>query len=227
MNDVPDLGPIPQRITVESDQVRRAPQGIRWRTLRSAPPCNVLPVETQQSVSVEFLDELTHDTLQDVLASLARIDISPDQRDFSLPALDVLEKSRQDTSRRTFAILLRRLHADDVVGIGVLQPNGADHNVWPSPRPHVLLRGFSVDARYQGQGIGTAATDEAVALAQRTFPMAATVVLTVHVRNVAGQRVYERAGFTYTGRRVSGRAGEERVMSRPLSTDAPASPATK
>lgn len=34
VNDVPDLGPIPQRITVESDQVPRAPQGIPCGTGR-------------------------------------------------------------------------------------------------------------------------------------------------------------------------------------------------
>lgn len=84
------------------------------------------------------------------------------------------------------------------MGIGVLQPDGADHTAWPSRQPHVLLRGVSVDARYQAQGIGTAATGEAVALAQRAFPLVEAVVLTVHVDNVAGQRAYARVGFTPT-----------------------------
>ena len=172
----------------------------------------------QQAVSVEFLDEVSRDALPDVLNDLAGIEIHPDQRDFSLPASAVLENSRHDPSRRTFAILLQGLHTVEVVGIGVLQPNGADHKLWPLRQPHVLLRGFSVDARYQGQGIGAAATGEAVALAQRTFPMAVAVVLTVHVNNVAGQRAYERVGFAYTGRLVFGRAGEEYVMSVPLRT---------
>ena len=170
----------------------------------------------QAAVSVEFLDELTDDEISDVLACLTRVEISPDQRDFSLPASSVLEKSRENPSRRTFAILLRTLDAAQVVGIGVLEPDGADRIAWPSGQPHVLLRGVSVDARYQRQGIGTAATREAVALAQRAFPLADAVVLTVHVHNEAGQRAYARVGFTYTGRRVSGRAGDEYVMSRPI-----------
>lgn len=178
-----------------------------------------------QRVMVKFLDELAEDAAPDVLARLEKINISPEQRDFSLPASDVLEKSRHDSSRRTFAILLEGAEEVDVVGIGVLQPGGGDHNVWPSRRPHVLLRGFSIDARFQGEGIGTAATREAVALAQRTFPAAAAMVLTVHIDNVAGQRVYERAGFTYTGRRVPGRAGEEYVLTRSLNAAETPNPA--
>jgi RimJ/RimL family protein N-acetyltransferase len=184
-------------------------------------------VGTQLVVRVKFLDELTKAAAADVLASLACLDISPDQRDFTLPASAVLEKSRHEPERRTFAIFLGELHAAKVVGIGVLQPDGADRDVWPSGQPHVVLRGFSVDAGYQGQGIGTSATGEAVALAQRAFPTAAAVVLTVHVDNVAGQRAYERAGFTYTGRRVLGRAGEEHVMSTPLAAAESAATADK
>lgn len=180
----------------------------------------------RQDVTVRFLDELSKPAGADVLASLARIDISPDQRDFSMPASAVLEKSRLDPARRTFAIFLAGLRAPQVVGVGVLQPDGADCDAWPSRQPHVVLRGFSVDAGYQGQGIGTAATGKALDLAQRTFPMADAVVLTVHVNNVVGQRAYERAGFSYTGRRVSGRAGEEYVMSRPLLPADPETPAS-
>ncbi|MEX1077999.1 MAG: GNAT family protein [Homoserinimonas sp.] len=167
-------------------------------------------------VSVKFLDELADDAIPEVLASLAFIEISPDQRDFSMPASAVLEKSRRDPSRRAFAIMIGSSDAAEVVGVGVLHPDGADRTVWPSGQPHVLLRGVSVDARHQGQGVGTAATGEAAALAQRAFPMSDAIVLTVHVDNVAGQRAYARVGFTYTGRTVSGRAGEEYVMSRPL-----------
>lgn len=181
---------------------------------------------TRQAVSVELLDELGRDAARDVRAGLARVDISPDQRDFSRPASAVLENSRHDPSRRTFAIFLHGV-AVEVVGIGVLKLGDTDHDLWPSPQPYVVLRGFSVDARYQGRGIGTAATGEAVVLAQRTFPMAAAVVLTVHVNNVAGQRAYERAGFVYTGRRVLGRAGEEYVMCRSLQQSESVTPAAK
>lgn len=126
----------------------------------------------------------------------------------------VLEKSAAEPSRRTFAIVWDSYGSSTVVGVGVLQPDAAEAKVWPSGEPHVVLRGFPVDARYQGKGIGTAATAEAVALAGRLFTTALAVVLTVHVDNIAGQRAYESNGFEYTGRCVLGRAGQERVMAR-------------
>lgn len=89
----------------------------------------------------------------------------------------VLEKSSDDSSRQPFAVCVEGAEASDVVGVGVLQPEGADEHLWPSRRPHVLLRGFSVDAGFQGQGIGTDATRKVVALAQRRFPSAAALVL--------------------------------------------------
>ena len=168
-------------------------------------------------VRVQLLHDLRGVCRADVLRALARVEILPEQDGFSLPASAVLEKSRRDPSRQTFAILVDHQGATAVVGIGVLQPDGADATVWPTQEPHVVLRGFSVDRRWQGHGIGTAAAGEAVALAEQAFPAARAVVLTVHVDNLAGQRAYERAGFTFTGRRVSGRAGEELVMARCLS----------
>lgn len=165
-------------------------------------------------VVVEFLDDMPPGPRTTVVADLAATRLLPAQSAFSLPATAVLEKSRADPSRRTFAILLHHDDAVDVVGIGVLQPNGADAATWPEQTPHVLLRGFSVDARWQQRGIGTRATHEAVLLARRKFSQGLAVVLTVHVDNLAGQRAYERAGFTPTGGRVTGRAGQELVMAR-------------
>jgi RimJ/RimL family protein N-acetyltransferase len=170
-------------------------------------------------VRVQLLDELGDDAAPDVLEALGRLTLPPEQHDFCLPASAVLEKSRADPSRRTFAVLLADRDAVDaveIVGIGVLQADGGGAEVWPSQESHVVLRGFSVDSRFQGRGVGAAATAAAVDLAQRAFPSASHLVLTVHVDNVAGQRVYERSGFEPTGRTVVGRAGEEHVMARPL-----------
>lgn len=163
---------------------------------------------------VKFLDELDQDALPEVLARLEQVSISDEQQDFSLPAATVLEASRQDPSRKVFAIFLRGPATADVVGLGVLQPGGADKDAWPSQQPHVLFRGFSIDVAFQGQGIGTAATRAVLALARQRFPQTA-VVLQVHVDNVAGQRAYERAGFTPTGVQVVGRAGDEYVFACP------------
>lgn len=88
--------------------------------------------------------------------------------------------------------------------------------MWPWGGHHVVLRGFSVDARVQGRGVGSAATSLSIRLARRLFPDAQALVLTVHVSNLAGMRVYERNGFERTGTQVTGRAGQEHVMARRL-----------
>lgn len=182
-------------------------ESARRRKVAAVPP-------QHEHVVLALLDDMPVGQRAKVVADLEATSILPGQSAFSLPPTAVLEKSRTDPSRRTFAILLHHDDGMDAVGIGVLQPCGAGAAAWPEQTPHVLLRGFSVDARWQGRGIGTRATNEAVMLARREFPEAQAIVLTVHVDNLAGQRAYERTGFRPTGRQVSGRAGQELVMAR-------------
>jgi RimJ/RimL family protein N-acetyltransferase len=164
-----------------------------------------------------MLAELPPAERRAVEADLAGLGILPEQGGFSKSPAEVLAKSEGDPSRQTFAILVDEGYGGPtVVGVGVLQADTADAQVWPSQGPHVVLRGFSIDFRYQGRGIGAAAVSQAVALAECRFPGAEAVVLTVHVDNVAGQRAYERSGFWMAGRRVRGRAGAEHVMVRDL-----------
>jgi RimJ/RimL family protein N-acetyltransferase len=168
-------------------------------------------------VRIALLDELTADEAARYEAELAEIDILPEQDDFTLSPAAVLERSRQDPTRRTFAILLdrRRRAASAAVGIGVLHPQRADGAAEAS-LPHVLLRGFSVDARWQARGIGSAAVALAVDLARRVSPEATSMYLNVHCDNEPGIRTYERNGFRMTRQVVMGRAGHEYVMARTL-----------
>ena len=103
-----------------------------------------------------------------------------------------------------------------VVGVGVLHPGAADLTTWPSGTPHIVLRGFLIDGRFQGRGLGTAAARAAIDTAQREYPKASALVLTVGVTNVAARRAYERAGFELTGTQVAGRTEDELVMSASL-----------
>lgn len=170
-------------------------------------------------VSVVLLEDLGRDDARRLEAELRLVEIAPDQSGFSMGAAAVLEKSAVDPTRRTFAVLVDDAGSARAVGIGVLQPDALDHEAWPSQEPYVVLRGFCIDQREQGRGIGTTATRHAIALAERLFPDATDLVLTVHVDNVAGQRAYERCGFQRPGRQVEGRAGQEYVMYRPLLDD--------
>ena len=169
---------------------------------------------------IALLDELTADKAAGYEAELADIDILPEQDDFTLSPAAVLERSRQDPTRRTFVILLnRRRAAPAAVGIGVLHPQWEDAEDAADAAPaqkHVVLRGFSVDARWQARGIGSAAVALAVDLARRLTPEATSLYLNVHCDNEPGIRTYERNGFRMTRQVVMGRAGHEYVMARTL-----------
>jgi len=126
----------------------------------------------------------------------------------------VLSLADADPACRTFVIEVAG--EPTPVGFGVLHRDGADLTTWPDATPHVLLRGLTVDARWQGRGVGAAAVAAVPELTSAWFPDALHVVLTVHTENAAGLRVYDRAGFTRTDAMYAGRAGPEYVMALPL-----------
>jgi RimJ/RimL family protein N-acetyltransferase len=67
----------------------------------------------------------------------------------------------------------------------------------------VGVRGFYVDARHQGRGIGTAVLRALPAYVREHYPEADRIALTVNVANPSAQRAYFRAGFVDTGERYS------------------------
>lgn len=87
----------------------------------------------------------------------------------------------------------------------------------PFDHTTVGLRSFFIDARWQGQGLGTLALDAVLRdLAQRR-PNVRGMVLTVNVRNTPALALYRRAGFRETGGLYhGGRSGPQHVMLRAL-----------
>lgn len=80
-------------------------------------------------------------------------------------------------------------------------------------RPTVGLRSFFVDARWQGQGVGTMALVAAMADITHRYPAVRDVVLTVNLRNAPALALYRRAGFRETGGLYhGGRSGPQHVM---------------
>lgn len=80
-------------------------------------------------------------------------------------------------------------------------------------RPTLGLRSFFVDARWQGQGLGTRALEAALRDLARRHPAARDVVLTVNLRNAPALALYRRAGFRETpGLYHGGRSGPQYVM---------------
>jgi len=80
------------------------------------------------------------------------------------------------------------------------------------------LRSMIVDARQQGQGIGTAMIRALPAHLAQHYPQAESVFLTVNKRNPAARRSYLRGGFVDTGKvYAGGQVGPQDILRMDLS----------
>ena len=104
------------------------------------------------------------------------------------------------------------------VGVLTLQAGAATLAGWPEDHTAWLLRGFLIDRRQQGKGLGTLAAEAAVREAAKlTADLGsgqAGVVLSVNELNPGGQAAYRKAGFEDRGRYEGGDAGPRRIMYR-------------
>ncbi|AKP68422.1 hypothetical protein ABM34_06815 [Companilactobacillus ginsenosidimutans] len=72
----------------------------------------------------------------------------------------------------------------------------------------ILLRAFSVDRRCRRKGYAKAALLELPSFVRENFQNIQRLVLAVNHSNIAAQRLYERVGFTDSGKRIMGKLGE-------------------
>lgn len=176
-------------------------------------------------------DDSPHLDVQQLLAlgEAARLlTLLPGQEAFVGAAPQILEVGLVDPERHPFVVVATpgfNSQGDGtgegaVVGLGVLHVNAATSVDWPEDESAVLLRGFLMGAKSQGQGFGRRATEAAVGaamkLASRLNLPAEGVVLGVNERNVAGLKAYSNAGFLDHGQYLGGRSGPQRIMFKPF-----------
>ena len=106
------------------------------------------------------------------------------------------------------------------IGVLTLQSGAATLAGWPEDGSAWLLRGFLVDRRHQGKGLGTLGAAAAVVAAgklERRHPTGASgVVLSVNEANGPGLAAYLKAGFVDHGRYTGGSAGPQRTLFMPF-----------
>lgn len=145
---------------------------------------------------------------------MADLELGPGQERFVGDPLRIALAGLAEESRRPYVIEC----AGRAVGVLTLQSGAARLAGWPEDGSAWLLRGFLIDRREQGRGLGQRAAAAAVAaagkLTARHQTREAGVVLSVNEANPAGLSAYRRAGFVDRGRYTGGEAGPQRIMFR-------------
>ncbi|HYH76872.1 MAG TPA: GNAT family N-acetyltransferase [Arthrobacter sp.] len=167
-----------------------------------------------QSVWLIPLDDLGPDACAIQLGAVALLELAPGQLDFVGDPLRMALAGLADRSRRPYVIE----SAGTAVGVLTLQAGAARLAGWPDDHSAWLLRGFLIDRRCQGSGLGTlaaaAAVEAAAKLTARQGGGEAGVVLSVNERNPAGLAAYRNAGFVDHGQYLGGGSGPQRTMFR-------------
>jgi GNAT superfamily N-acetyltransferase len=148
------------------------------------------------------------------LGEIAELEITDPQRRFVGDPLRMVLAGLEEASRHPYAIDSNGV----AVGVLTLQAGAARLAGWPDDDSVWLLRGFAIDRRRQGRGLGqlaaAAAVEAATKLTARHASGETGVVLSVNEGNPAGLAAYRKAGFTDHGQYLGGSSGPQRIMFR-------------
>ncbi|MGO4187278.1 GNAT family N-acetyltransferase [Pseudarthrobacter sp. TAF60_1] len=148
------------------------------------------------------------------LGEIAGLEVIPAHRRFVGEALRMALVGLEEESRHPCAIDSN----GTAVGILTLQTEAATLAGWPDDESAWLLRGFLIDRRRQGRGLGqlaaAAAVEVAAKLTARHGGGQTGVVLSVNEDNPAALAAYRKAGFADYGQYLGGSAGPQRIMFR-------------
>lgn len=143
-------------------------------------------------VRVDLLTRIPESDWPQIRNQLSEVKLTPEQAEFGGSPSEFVDLQEED-GRQVFLI-----YADDqLVGTGSLLTGPVTELLWPMGTRAVQLRGFVVDLRMQGKGIGTEASRQVIALAQEVDPDAQHLILSVNQRNPGARRTYEKVGFQH------------------------------
>lgn len=77
----------------------------------------------------------------------------------------------------------------------------------------LLLTSLSIDHAQQGKGFAKQGMSLLSELVKLEFPEYNEIVLAVNHKNIPAQKLYEKVGFSDTGKRTTGRLGELLIYS--------------
>ncbi|MET1250022.1 GNAT family N-acetyltransferase [Sporolactobacillus sp. STCC-11] len=136
-------------------------------------------------------------------SSLEDYHLTEQQLKFSGDPLECLQDCIHDNERHPIVIRI----GEKVAGFFILHGWGGV-KAYSDNQNALLLRAFSVNSIFQGQGIATRALATLNSFVNVHFPRVNEIILAVNHKNAIAQHVYIKAGFKDTGRRAMGRQGE-------------------
>ena len=126
-------------------------------------------------------------------------------------ALEKIEVRNQNED--FFAYPITILNDEKVAGFFVLD-FGEDKLGLTGNPDSVLLRSFSVNPVFQGQGIGRSAMTEAEHFIREHFSDCNEIVLAVNEKNTSAFQLYAKSGYIFEGNMREGRSGPQYLMSK-------------
>lgn len=139
------------------------------------------------------------------LDSLKKFSLADDQEQFTALPSKMLEALPE---RYPMVILSN----NEPVGFFVLHTSARVKEYTDNPNA-VLLTAFSINHSQQGKGFAKKGLEQLKDFIQDEFPSCDEVVLAVNKRNIPAQKLYEKVGYTDTGRRKMGKIGEQLIFS--------------
>lgn len=144
---------------------------------------------------------------------LLGLHVLPAQRDWVGAIADLLADVALCPGSEAMAIL----HGDTAIGYYRIEPTPRSVTGRDLELPSLGLRGFFIDATWQGRGLGQLALQAMFSDLARRHPAARQLALTVNGSNHAALRLYLRAGFSDSGELYhGGRSGPQHLLLRPL-----------
>lgn len=140
------------------------------------------------------------------IQALLSFELPEEQEQFTALPKDVMESGEGQ-----FPVVIVK-NNDNPVGFFILHATKRVKEY--SDNPHaMLLTALSINYLQQGKGYAGKSMAQLHSFLKRQFPSCCEVVLAVNRRNLAAQKLYEKAGFQDTGRRKMGKIGEQYIYS--------------
>lgn len=155
-----------------------------------------MSVESNAIITLDFYKE-------EYKAKLSDYHLSDEQSRYARVPLKALQKCEEDETRHPIVIL----YNGEPAGFFVLH-GWEGVRTYSNNRDAILIRGYSINSKYQGKSIAKKSLLELNFFVKRNFPNANEIILAVNHKNTAAQHVYMKSGFIDKGKKVMGIKGE-------------------